>query len=90
VSELANEPSAPSQLANALRVPELSLVLLVGASGSGKSTFAARHFAPTEVLSSDAFRGLVSDDPDSQDAPPTRSPRWSTWPASGCAAAGSP
>ena len=37
-------------------------MLLVGASGSGKSTFAARHFLPTEVLSSDAFRALVADD----------------------------
>jgi protein phosphatase len=43
-------------------VPRRSLVLLVGASGSGKSTFAARHFLPSEVLSSDAFRALVSDD----------------------------
>ncbi|MDQ2709252.1 MAG: polynucleotide kinase-phosphatase, partial [Actinomycetota bacterium] len=51
-----------------LRIPELSLVLLVGASGSGKSTFAARHFAPTEVLSSDVFRGLVADDRDDQGA----------------------
>lgn len=51
-----------------LRVPEMSLVLLIGVSGSGKSTFAARHFAPTEVLSSDVYRGLVSDDPDSRDA----------------------
>jgi protein phosphatase len=46
----------------ALEVPELSLVLLVGASGSGKSTFAAKHFRATEVVSSDACRGLVSDD----------------------------
>jgi protein phosphatase len=37
-------------------------VLLIGASGSGKSTFAARHFLPSEVLSSDAFRALVADD----------------------------
>jgi protein phosphatase len=45
-----------------ITVPELSLVLLVGASGSGKSTFGRQHFKPTEVLSSDYCRGLVSDD----------------------------
>jgi protein phosphatase len=42
--------------------PELSLVVLVGASGSGKSTFARKHFLPTEVISSDYCRALVSDD----------------------------
>ncbi|HEX6506327.1 MAG TPA: AAA family ATPase, partial [Chloroflexota bacterium] len=45
-----------------LTIPDLSLVVLIGASGSGKSTFARTHFRPTEVLSSDACRGLVSDD----------------------------
>lgn len=45
-----------------ITVPEFSLVLLVGASGSGKSTFARRHFMATEVVSSDACRGLVADD----------------------------
>ncbi|AOP51504.1 polynucleotide kinase-phosphatase [Streptomyces lydicus] len=49
-------------------VPDLSLVVLVGATGSGKSTFAARHFKPTEVLSSDFCRGLVSDDENDQSA----------------------
>lgn len=44
------------------------MVALVGPSGAGKTTFAARHFAPTQVLSSDAFRGIVSDDPKDQTA----------------------
>ena len=45
-----------------IELPEPSLVLLIGATGSGKSTFAAKHFAPTEVLSSDRLREMVSDD----------------------------
>lgn len=51
-----------------LTVPELSLVVLVGPSGCGKSTFARQHFKPTEIVSSDFCRGLVSDDENSQDA----------------------
>src|SRR5437899_667466 len=51
-----------------LAIPELSLVVLIGASGCGKSTFARKHFKPTEVLSSDFFRGLVSDDEANQAA----------------------
>jgi polynucleotide kinase-phosphatase len=49
-------------------IPELALVALVGISGSGKSTFARAHFAPTQVLSSDYFRGLVADDENDQSA----------------------
>src|SRR2546430_1584019 len=45
-----------------IKIPELSFVVLIGASGSGKSSFARKHFKPTEVLSSDYCRGLVSDD----------------------------
>ncbi|HEX6121440.1 MAG TPA: polynucleotide kinase-phosphatase [Dongiaceae bacterium] len=45
-----------------IKLPEYCLVLMVGITGSGKSTFAARHFKPTEVLSSDRFRGMVADD----------------------------
>ncbi|MFI6373399.1 polynucleotide kinase-phosphatase [Streptomyces sp. NPDC050546] len=51
-----------------LPVTDLSLVVLVGASGSGKSTFARRHFKPTEIISSDFCRGLVSDDENDQGA----------------------
>ena len=51
-----------------LAIPALSLVALIGASGSGKSTFAAEHFGPFETISSDFCRGLVSNDPNSQDA----------------------
>src|SRR6185312_11009373 len=53
-----------------LTIPELCLVVLVGPSGCGKSTFARTHFKPTEVLSSDFCRGLVSDDENNQDATP--------------------
>jgi polynucleotide kinase-phosphatase len=49
-------------------IPELALVALVGISGSGKSTFAREHFRPTQVLSSDFFRGLVADDENDQSA----------------------
>jgi len=51
-----------------IKIPELSLVVLVGASGSGKSSFAAKHFLPTEVVSSDFCRGLVSDNENDQAA----------------------
>ncbi|SEN35188.1 polynucleotide 3'-phosphatase /polynucleotide 5'-hydroxyl-kinase /polynucleotide 2',3'-cyclic phosphate phosphodiesterase [Actinacidiphila rubida] len=51
-----------------LPVTDLSLVVLIGATGSGKSTFAARHFTPTEVISSDFCRALVSDDENDQSA----------------------
>ena len=43
-------------------VPSPGLVVLCGPSGSGKSTFAARHFGPTEIVSSDRCRALVGDD----------------------------
>jgi protein phosphatase len=49
-------------------IPDLSLVALVGVTGSGKSTFAGRHFLVTEVISSDFCRGLVSDEQNDQSA----------------------
>jgi len=51
-----------------VRLPSDALLVLIGPSGAGKSTFAARHFSNTQVLSSDAFRGIVSDDPTDQTA----------------------
>jgi protein phosphatase len=44
-----------------ISIPELSLVVLIGPSGCGKSSFGRKHFLLTEVVSSDACRGLVSD-----------------------------
>src|SRR5262245_24451476 len=51
-----------------ITIPDFCLVVLIGASGSGKSTFARRHFKPTEIISSDACRGMVEDDENSLDA----------------------
>ncbi|MBD2210849.1 polynucleotide kinase-phosphatase [Nostoc linckia FACHB-104] len=51
-----------------ITIPELSLVILIGASGSGKSTFAHQHFQSFEVVSSDFCRGLVCNDENSQAA----------------------
>ena len=51
-----------------IRIPKTALVLLVGASGSGKSSFAKKHFAQYEIVSSDACRGIVSNDENNQAA----------------------
>ena len=42
-----------------MRLPDPALVLLVGAAGSGKSTWAAEHYRDVEIVSSDALRAVV-------------------------------
>ncbi|MGK4583287.1 polynucleotide kinase-phosphatase [Kitasatospora sp. HPMI-4] len=59
--------AAPAPI-RALPVTDLSLVVLVGTTGSGKSSFARKHFLPTQVVSSDFCRGLVADDENDQSA----------------------
>jgi alkanesulfonate monooxygenase SsuD/methylene tetrahydromethanopterin reductase-like flavin-dependent oxidoreductase (luciferase family)/predicted kinase len=43
------------------RLPDPTLVVLVGSSASGKTTWAAEHFAADQVVSSDRLRALVGE-----------------------------
>src|SRR3984957_1737785 len=40
-------------------IPDPALVVLAGPSGSGKSVWAAEHYRPQEVVSSDRLRAVV-------------------------------
>ena len=66
----AGEHSADGHTADRrpLGIPEVALVVLIGVSGAGKSTFADKHFGRFEVISSDFCRGLVADDENDQAA----------------------
>ena len=50
------------------RLPDPALVVLVGASGSGKSTWAEAGYRREEIVSSDALRGVVGSGPHDLDA----------------------
>lgn len=49
-----------------ISVPSDALVLLIGAAGSGKSTFASKHFDADAVVSSDGLRRILSGDESDQ------------------------
>jgi F420-dependent oxidoreductase-like protein len=51
-----------------IRLAEGSLVVLIGPSASGKSVWAAAHFASEQVVSSDRLRGVVGESEDDQSA----------------------
>jgi len=51
---------------NKILIPRNTLVVLCGPAGSGKSTWASKHFLPTQIVSSDECRALIVDDPANQ------------------------
>jgi protein phosphatase len=46
---------------NEIIIEEPSLILLVGVGSSGKTTFAKKHFLPTQIISSDVCRANICD-----------------------------
>src|SRR4051812_34529827 len=51
-----------------VELPDPALVVLVGAAGAGKSTWAATHYRHAETVSSDALRERVGTGPADLDA----------------------
>jgi len=49
-----------------IKIPNLSLVVMIGVSSAGKSSFAKKHFKKTEIVSSDECRAIISDDENDQ------------------------
>ena len=54
--------STEREALNPILLPENTLLTLCGIAGCGKSTFAARHFLPTQIVSSDDCRARICDD----------------------------
>jgi predicted kinase len=69
---MASSPTADDlggrSVSGSITLPPDALIVLVGIAASGKSTFASRHFRPSQVLSSDRLRELITDDPSAQGA----------------------
>jgi len=59
---MAQEQTANQGQEKRVRLIRPSIVLLCGPAACGKSTFAQRHFRPTQIISSDWARGRVCDD----------------------------
>jgi protein phosphatase len=59
---LPETPSQSNPERKVIRLVRPSVVVLCGPAACGKSTFAARHFRPTQIISSDHARALVCDD----------------------------
>jgi protein phosphatase len=55
---------------NEILIPQNTLIVLCGPAGSGKSTWAAKHFSETQIVSSDECRALVFDDSANQSVSP--------------------
>jgi protein phosphatase len=68
MDELTLNDTSAGVAGRTIRIPELSLVVMIGASGCGKSTFVRKHFGRFESISSDFCRGLVSNDENDQSA----------------------
>jgi alkanesulfonate monooxygenase SsuD/methylene tetrahydromethanopterin reductase-like flavin-dependent oxidoreductase (luciferase family)/predicted kinase len=51
-----------------VRIPDPALVVLVGASGSGKTTWARERYRPSEIVSSDELRAIIGTGPHDLDA----------------------
>ncbi|WP_069471844.1 AAA family ATPase [Candidatus Marithrix sp. Canyon 246] len=49
-----------------IKIPKFSLVVMIGVSSAGKSSFAKKHFKKTEIVSSDECRAIISDDENDQ------------------------
>ena len=51
---------------NQIVIPRNTLIVLCGPAACGKSTWAANHFSPTQIVSSDDCRARIADDPGDQ------------------------